>query len=127
VNGQESEAWVTVVRGVVMAGAMGVLVVLLAGCNCATAAPALTPLTTPSRTNSSPAPSTTVNGVPPGAHTLPTGSARVTQNSRPSAALRPMTSGESQYRYGYQQGYIMQGCEQFTDAALRRKGIDPNS
>jgi hypothetical protein len=141
---------VTVGRGVVVAGAVGVvaaLVVLLAGCNDATAAPALPPSTAPARTNPGPATSATVSQVPPGtgnhvppvAGTLPTVSARATRNSapspplkpsptlRPSPALRPMTSGESQYRYGCQQGYIMQGCDQFTDEALRRKGIDPNS
>jgi hypothetical protein len=132
VGAREGGAFVTVGRGAVVAGAASVLLALLGGCDGATAAPALAPLTTPTRTSSSPAratvrpaPSTAVDRVPPGAGTRP--GARVTQSPGPSPTLRPMTSGESQYRYGCQQGYIMQGCDRYTDSALRHNGIDPNS
>lgn len=38
---------------------------------------------------------------------------------------RPMTSGERQYRAGCQQGYIIEGCDQFNVRNLLRHGIDP--
>jgi hypothetical protein len=40
-------------------------------------------------------------------------------------ALRPMTSGEQQYRNGCRQGYIVDDCDKFTAHNLLRRGIDP--
>jgi hypothetical protein len=39
--------------------------------------------------------------------------------------LRPMTSGERQYRNGCLQGYITDDCHQFTVPSLTTKGINP--
>jgi hypothetical protein len=43
-----------------------------------------------------------------------------------TAALRPPTSGEEQYRNGCEQGYITDGCQQFAIPNLVQRGIDPN-
>ena len=39
--------------------------------------------------------------------------------------LRPMTSGEQQYRNGCHQGYVSDNCEQFSVTGLLRHGINP--
>jgi hypothetical protein len=39
--------------------------------------------------------------------------------------LRPMSSGEQQYRNGCLQGYITDDCEQFSVHGLTHKGINP--
>ena len=39
--------------------------------------------------------------------------------------LRPMTSGEQQYRNGCLQGYITDDCQQFNVPSLTHKGINP--
>ena len=39
--------------------------------------------------------------------------------------IRPMTSGERQYRNGCRQGYITEDCERFSVTELLRHGINP--
>jgi hypothetical protein len=44
---------------------------------------------------------------------------------RAARHIRPMTSGERQYRNGCRQGYITEDCERFSVTALLRHGINP--
>lgn len=47
------------------------------------------------------------------------------KNRHHRASTRPMTSGEQQYRNGCKQGYIKQGCNDFSVSHLLRRGINP--
>ncbi len=38
---------------------------------------------------------------------------------------RPLSSGEQQYRNGCAQGYITDDCNDYSDSALRKRGVDP--
>jgi hypothetical protein len=40
--------------------------------------------------------------------------------------LRPMTSGEEQYRNGCRHGYITQNCNEFSVSNLLGRGINPS-
>lgn len=48
-------------------------------------------------------------------------------SKRARRALRPMTSGEQQYRNGCRRGYIIDGCARYTAGNLLRRGIDPDT
>ena len=50
---------------------------------------------------------------------------RTHRRHRSSAMLRPMTSGEEQYRNGCRHGYITDDCGQFSVNSLLGKGINP--
>lgn len=47
------------------------------------------------------------------------------KNRHHRVVARPMTSGEQQYRNGCKQGYIRQGCNDFSVNHLLQRGINP--
>lgn len=102
------------------------LVAVLTGCGTEPAAPASAPHLPPTTFVPAVTAETATGSTGAPGHRTP---ATADQLPPPpsTTALRPMTSGEQQYRYGCLQGYITQGCESFTDEALLRAGIDPDS
>jgi hypothetical protein len=92
------------------------LVLVLAGCNnsseSATAPGAAPPTSTPPSTSA--APSASLGPVP--SVVVP-----------PSSPGRPMTQGEKQYRQLCQAGTVRNGCDMYSDNALRLQGINPDS